>query len=156
MQSLTRTAVMVGDSEDSKALALRLGPMVILSASGMATGGRVLHHLKQYAGDHGNMIVLTGYQAPGTRGDSLARGEKSLRIHGAEVLVKAEVVQLESTSAHADASQLIDWLSALPRPPRMVYVVHGEIGASDALRKRIDHGLGWNALVPEHGATITA
>ncbi len=78
---------MVSDSEDSKALALRLGPMVILSASGMATGGRVLHHLKQYAGDHGNMIVLTGYQAPGTRGDSLARGEKSLRIHGAEVLV---------------------------------------------------------------------
>jgi metallo-beta-lactamase family protein len=127
--------------------------MVILSASGMATGGRVLHHLAHHAGNHHNMIILTGYQAPGTRGDTLARGEKSLRIHGQDVAVQAEVVQLESASAHADAGQLMAWLAASPQPPRKVYVVHGDMAASDALRKRIEHGLGWSAMVPEQGST---
>jgi metallo-beta-lactamase family protein len=153
VKAMTRCATMVNTPDESKALARRHGPMVILAASGMATGGRVLHHLSLYAGDHRNMIVLTGFQSPGTRGATLASGAPSVRIHGKDVSVGAEVVQLQSASAHADAPQLMDWLRTLPAPPGQVYVVHGEISAADTLRQRIEHGLGWRALVPEHGAT---
>ncbi len=151
--ALTRSATMVNTADESRALANRHGPMVILSASGMATGGRVLHHLAQYAGNHRNMIILTGFQAPGTRGATLASGAKLVRIHGRDVEVKAEVVQLQSASAHADATQVLAWLRTLPQAPDQVYVVHGELGASDELRKRINHELGWRATVPEHGST---
>jgi metallo-beta-lactamase family protein len=151
--ALTHSATMVNSTDESRALAKRHGPMVILSASGMATGGRVLHHLALHAGNHRNMIVLTGYQAPGTRGATLASGVRSVRIHGHDVEVKAEVVQLQSASAHADASQLVAWLRTMPQAPDQVYVVHGELGASDELRKRIGHELGWRAMVPEHGST---
>ncbi len=154
--ALTRSATMVSSTDESKALARRHGPMVILSASGMATGGRVLHHLARYAGDHRNMIVLTGYQAPGTRGATLAGGSPAVRIHGHDVAVHAEVVQLQSSSAHADAGQLLAWLRSMPAPPAQVYVVHGERSASDTLRKRIEHDIGWRALVPEHGSTWPA
>lgn len=153
VKAMTHCATMVNTPDESKALAKRHGPMVILAASGMATGGRVLHHLALYAGDHRNMIVLTGFQSPGTRGATLASGAPSVRIHGKDVSVAAEVVQLQSASAHADAPQLLDWLRTLPAPPGQVYVVHGEISAADTLRQRIEHGLGWRALVPEHGAT---
>ena len=151
--ALTRTATMINSPDESRALANRHGPMVILSASGMATGGRVLHHLARYAGDHRNMIILTGFQAPGTRGASLAGGAASVRIHGEEVAIHAEVVQLQSASAHADAHQLLAWLRTLPHAPAQVYVVHGEAGPADELRKRIEHELGWRAVVPEHGST---
>lgn len=153
VQALTHGATMISDVEASKALAGRHGPMVILSASGMATGGRVLHHLEQRAGNPRNMIILTGYQAPGTRGATLASGARSVRIHGREVPVQAEVVQLQSASAHADAGQLLDWLGAMPQTPDQVYVVHGEQGAADTLRQRIEHDLHWRAIVPEHGST---
>ncbi|MGQ0709122.1 MAG: MBL fold metallo-hydrolase [Rhodoferax sp.] len=155
-QALTHSATMVTNTDESKALASRHGPMVILSASGMATGGRVLHHLAQHAGKARNMVILTGYQAPGTRGATLASGARSVRIHGREVEVNAEVVQLESGSAHADATQLLQWLRQMPQAPRQVYVVHGEPLAADALRARIEHGLGWRAMVPEHGSVWPA
>lgn len=151
--ALTHAATMVSSTDESRALANRHGPMVILSASGMATGGRVLHHLALYAGDHRNMIILTGFQVPGTRGATLASGGKSVRIHGRDVPVKAEVVQLQSASAHADANQILAWLRTMPEAPNQVYVVHGELGPSDELRKRIKHELGWRAIVPEHGST---
>ncbi len=151
--AMTHAATMVNSTDESKALASRHGPMVILSASGMATGGRVLHHLEHHAGNHRNMIILTGYQAPGTRGATLASGEKSVRIHGHDVAVNAEVVQLQSASAHADAGQLLHWLRSMPARPDQAYVVHGDLAASDALRGRIEHDLGWRALVPEHGST---
>ncbi len=153
VDAMARCATMVSSPEESKALSARHGPMVILSASGMATGGRVLHHLEQHAGDQRNMVILTGYQAPGTRGATLASGAHSVRIHGHDVAVRAEVVQLESASAHADASQLIAWMGTCPQPPGQVYVVHGERAASDALRLRIERALKWRALVPEHGST---
>ncbi len=153
VQALTRCATMVNTPDESKALARRHGPMVILAASGMATGGRVLHHLALYAGSHRNMIILTGFQSPGTRGATLASGASSVRIHGKDVSIGAEVVQLQSASAHADAPQLMAWLRSMPTAPSQVYIVHGEGGASDALRQHIEHGLGWRALVPEHGAT---
>jgi metallo-beta-lactamase family protein len=151
--ALTHGATMINSTDESRALASRHGPMVILSASGMATGGRVLHHLAHYAGDHRNMIILTGYQAPGTRGGTLASGVKSVRIHGRDVEVNAEVVQLQSASAHADANQLLAWLRTMPQAPDQVYVVHGEAGPADTLRGRIERELGWRAKVPEQGST---
>ncbi|MCW2312930.1 MBL fold metallo-hydrolase [Rhodoferax antarcticus] len=152
-RALTHSATMINSTDESKALASRHGPMVILSASGMATGGRVLHHLAHYAGDHRNMIILTGFQAPGTRGATLASGAKTVRIHGRDVEVKAEVVQLQSASAHADANQLLTWLRTMPQAPDQVYIVHGEAGPADALRCRINRELGWRAMVPEAGST---
>lgn len=153
LHALKHVATMVETPEQSKALSKRHGPMVILAASGMATGGRVLHHLAHYLPDHRNMVILTGYQAPGTRGATLSNGGRMLRIHGQEVAVQAEVVQLQSSSAHADAKQLLAWLGGMKHQPDQVYVVHGEAEASDALRQRIAHTLGWRALVPEHGST---
>ena len=153
LKALKHIATMVETPEQSKALAKRHGPMVILSASGMATGGRVLHHLAHYLPDHRNMVILTGYQAPGTRGDTLAKGGTTVRIHAQEVAVNAEVVQLQSSSAHADATQLLDWLKHMKHAPDQVYVVHGEPEASDVLRQRIEHELKWRAVVPEHGST---
>jgi metallo-beta-lactamase family protein len=152
-KALSQVATMVTSTDASKALSSRHGPMVILSASGMATGGRVLHHIAQRAGNHRNMIILTGYQAPGTRGASLIDGAKSIRIHGRDVEVNAEVVQLASASAHADSGQLMQWLRTMPQAPEQVFVVHGEIQATDALRARIQHELGWRAMVPEHNST---
>ena len=153
IRDLGNVATMVESTEQSKKLASRHGPMVILAASGMATGGRVLHHLAHYLPDHRNMVILTGYQAPGTRGATLASGSGVVRIHSKDIQIEAEVVQLQSSSAHADASQLIDWLQSMKEPPSQVYVVHGEPEASDALRQKIEHKLGWRALVPEHGST---
>jgi metallo-beta-lactamase family protein len=153
LHALKHIATMVETPEQSKALAKRHGPMVILSASGMATGGRVLHHLAHYLPDHRNMVILTGYQAPGTRGATLANGGPVVRIHAQDVIVNAEVVQLQSSSAHADASQLLNWLKHMTHAPDQVYVVHGEPEASDALRQRIERELKWRAVVPEHGSS---
>ncbi|WP_310567460.1 MBL fold metallo-hydrolase [Hydrogenophaga sp.] len=150
---MEHVAKMTRSTDESKAIAQQHGPKVVLAAAGMATGGRVLHHLVQYLGHHRNMVMLTGYQAPGTRGAALGDGAKSVRIHGQDVAVRAEVVQMRSASAHADASQLMDWLRALPQPPHRVFVTHGEMGASDALRHRIETELRWRAMVPEHGST---
>lgn len=147
MQRLVRTVATV---EESRALNRRSGPMVIVSASGMATGGRVLHHLIAFAGDSRNAVVLCGYQAGGTRGAALAAGAASLRIFGRDVAVHAEVVQLDAASAHADADELLAWLQSAPRPPRAVFLTHGEPDAADALRKRIRRELCWQAHVPEY------
>ncbi len=155
-RDMERAAHLVTSVEQSKAIARQIGPKVVLAASGMATGGRVLHHLTQYLGDHRNMVVLTGYQAPGTRGAHLAQGTQALRIFGQEWPVRAEVVQLTSASAHADANQLMTWLRQLPRPPHRVFVTHGDMEAADALRGRIEHELAWRAMVPEHGSTWLA
>ena len=144
------SATMVTTADGSKALDRRAGPMILISASGMATGGRVLHHLKAFAGEARNLILLAGFQAPGTRGASLVAGAQSLRIHGQEIAIRARVAQLESASAHADADELLAWMRAWPRPPRRTFVTHGEPGASDALRQRIERELGWQVEVPEH------
>lgn len=150
LAALQDTTQIVSSVEQSKALNRRKGPMVIVSASGMATGGRVLHHLIAFAPDPRNAIVLCGFQAGGTRGAKLAAGERSVRIYGQEVAVAAEVVQLAAASAHADADEVLDWLRSAPRPPRSVFVTHGEPDAADALRLRIERELGWNAHVPEY------
>lgn len=150
LDALQRTTQIVSSVEQSKALNRRKGPMIIVSASGMATGGRVLHHLIAFAPDPRNAIVLCGYQAGGTRGAAIAAGERSVRIYGQDVAINAEVVQLSAASAHADAGEVIDWLRAAPRPPRTVFVTHGEPDAADAMRLRIERELGWHAHVPEY------
>lgn len=133
--------------EDSRKLTRRRGPMIVLAGSGMATGGRILHHLEASADDHRTSIVLAGFQAAGTRGEALANGARDLKIFGQYVPVRAEVVRIDSLSAHADADELITWLARTPRPPRAVSVVHGEPSAADALRRRLADELDWSARV---------
>lgn len=135
--------------EESKELNRRSGPFVVISASGMLTGGRVLHHIVSFGSDARNAIVLSGFQAGGTRGAALAAGERSLRIFGQKVAINAEVVQIEGLSGHADANELMAWLRD-GSAPEMTYVTHGEPASADALRFRIDHELGWPVRVPEH------
>jgi metallo-beta-lactamase family protein len=147
--ALRGSATVITTAEQSKALNRKHGPMVIISASGMATGGRVIHHLVAFAPDPRNAIVLAGFQAGGTRGAALAAGQPTLRIFGEDIPVRAEVVQLGSTSAHADADGLMAWLRAAPAPPRRVFVTHGEPASADALRVRIERELGWDACVPD-------
>jgi metallo-beta-lactamase family protein len=126
-------------------------PAVIVSASGMATGGRVLHHLKAFAPDWRNTILLTGFQAAGTRGAALAAGAKEVKIHGEYVRVKAEVANLGSLSAHADRGELLNWAARLPRPPRELFLVHGEPVAADSLRQAIEERHpDWRCTVAEH------
>lgn len=147
-------AIPVRTVDDSKLLNLRGGPMIIISASGMVTGGRVLHHIAAYGLDPANAIILTGFQAAGTRGARLAADERSLRIFGTDVPIGAEVVDLQNMSAHADADELIDWMRTTARGPRMTFVTHGEPHASDTLRLRIQRELGWNARVPDLGESV--
>lgn len=156
VQAMDHVATMIETPEQSKALIKRHGPMVILAASGMATGGRVLHHLANYVGNHRNMVILTGFQSPGTRGATLASGAPTLRLHGKDMPVAAEIVQLTSASAHADGNQLLAWLQKMPQAPAQVYVVHGELEASDTLRQRIERELGMRAVVPEHASVWPA
>ena len=147
-RAMCKAAHLVRSVEESKALSQSHGPTIIISASGMATGGRVIHHLKAFCGDARNLILLAGFQAAGTRGAALANGQRQLRMHGQEFIVRAEVAQLNSASAHADSNELIAWMRQLPQPPRKVFITHGEPAASDALRRRIEHELGWTAIVP--------
>ncbi len=151
---MCRVATMVRSVEASRALVAQHRPAVIVSASGMATGGRVLHHLKALAPDRRNTVVFAGYQAGGTRGGRMVAGERSIRIHGEDVAINAEIVSLPGMSAHADAKQIVDWLKTAPKPPRTVYLNHGEPEAADALRQRIDRELGWPAMVPRMGQTV--
>lgn len=140
--------------EQSMALNEASGPMIIISAAGMLTGGRVLHHLIAFGQDPNNAVILSGYQAGGTRGANLAAGERTLRIHGRDIPIRAEVGQIDAMSAHADANQILEWMRHAPKKPRMTYVVHGEDHAADRMRYRIEHELGWSARVAQHGEEI--
>jgi metallo-beta-lactamase family protein len=140
--------------EESKALTDNPMPKIIVSASGMATGGRVLHHLKRYAPDPRNTILFAGFQAGGTRGAAMMSGAKSVKIHGEYVPVHADVRNLDMLSAHADADEVLRWLHGFKAAPRMTFVVHGEPSASDALRHRIEEELGWRCMVPDHAQKV--
>jgi metallo-beta-lactamase family protein len=145
-----RSARLVHTAEESKALDRMREPAIILAASGMATGGRVVHHLKTFITDARNTILFSGFQAGGTRGASLVAGARELRMHGETFPVRAEVCQLQAASAHADADEVIAWLRQLRTAPRHVFVTHGEPAASDTLRQRVQSELGWAASVPEY------
>jgi metallo-beta-lactamase family protein len=136
--------------EESKAIDRSRVPSIIVSSSGMATGGRVLHHLAVFAPDPNSTILFTGYQAGGTRGALMVAGAKQIKMHGGMVPVRAEVLNLGMLSAHADADEIIAWLKNFTKPPRQTFVIHGEASGSDALRMRIADELKWQARVPSY------
>lgn len=139
---------------DSMALNRPAAPAIVVSASGMATGGRVVHHLAHQLPERRNTVVLTGYQAEGTRGRALAEGARAVKIHGRYVPVHAEIVVDDTFSAHADAEEILAWLAKAPRAPRTVFVVHGEPGPAAHLADRIGDELGWTAVVPHFGERV--
>ncbi len=145
----------IREVEESKALAGMAYPAIIVSASGMATGGRVLHHLARLLPDRRNTVILVGFQAAGTRGRLLAEGRREIRMFGGDVSVRAEVVDLQSFSVHADHSELIDWLGSATEEPAATYLVHGEAEGAEALRAGIATELGWTVSVPTHLETVS-
>lgn len=140
--------------EESKGIDRQSEPKVIISASGMATGGRVLHHLRRFLPEPQNTILLVGYQAAGTRGRALLDGADELKLHGQYVTVRARIAHLDGLSAHADYAEIIDWLASSNVTPRKVYVTHGEPGPADAMRRRLREKFGWDVAVPETGQTV--
>ena len=139
--------------DESKAIANQHAPKIIISASGMLTGGRILHHLKRYLPDRRNAVIFVGYQAAGTRGAAMLSGAESIKIHGEYFPVRAKLVQLDGLSAHADYMEMTEWLSHIKRPPEKTFIVHGEPQSQDAFRRYIKDHLGWDVSIPGHGDT---
>lgn len=135
------------DVEASKALTRNAMPKVIISASGMATGGRILHHMKAYGPDRRNTLLFSGFQAAGTRGAALLGGAREVKIHGEWVPIRAEIANLSMLSAHADADEILRWLGGFKRPPSRTFIVHGEPDAAETLRTRIEGECRWPAVV---------
>ncbi len=150
----TRQYHLARTRDDSRALNQLKGPVVIISASGMATGGRVLHHLKLRLADARTTVLLVGFQAAGTRGRALQEGAKTLRILGAEVGVRARIETLDGLSAHADQAELLEWLTRFDRPPRQVHLVHGEPENAAALAQVIRDRLGCRVDIAEDRAIV--
>jgi metallo-beta-lactamase family protein len=145
---LTRTA------DESKQINNVKTPCIIISASGMVTGGRVMHHLVQRLPDPRNAVILAGFQAQGTRGRALQEGAKTIRLFGQEIPVNAEIVELGQFSAHAGKSELLRWLTGLPAPPKQTYLVHGEPSAAQSLQASIRENFKWNVSVARYLDTI--
>ncbi|MFL6626564.1 MAG: MBL fold metallo-hydrolase RNA specificity domain-containing protein [Vitreoscilla sp.] len=148
--AMSRDVHVVNTADDSRALASLRFPAVIISASGMATGGRVVHHIENFAPGPANTILFVGYQAMGTRGAALLGGAREIRMHGRWIPVRAEVVSLEGLSSHADREELVAWLAGMATPPRHVYVTHGDPEAADSLRQLVSERFGWRCDVPEY------
>lgn len=145
---------LVRTTEASKELNTRHGPMIVLAGSGMMTGGRILHHLKAWGGDARNTILLVGYQASGTRGDTLRKGAKTLRLFGEDIPIAAEVARIDGLSGHADAGELVGWLKGFSWRPQQVLLNHGEPEGADALRQHIERELGWRVRVASEGEQV--
>ncbi len=149
-----RVAEFIRSQEASRALNTNDGPAIILAGSGMATGGRVVHHLKTLLPDPRNTVLLAGFQAPGTRGEALESGVEEVKIHGQFIPVRAEIVSLDSMSAHADFTELIQWLGELKIAPKRVFLTHGEPKSAEALRRHFDRAFGWDADIPEYKEVV--
>jgi metallo-beta-lactamase family protein len=145
----------IESSNESKQLTRSRMPAVVISSSGMATGGRVLHHLKDALPDPRNTVLLVGFQAAGTRGRQLLDGFKSVRIHGQDIPVLARIDRIESMSAHADSGEILRWLGGFKSPPKRTFLVHGEPQAMDALGVSIGNKLGWNVHMPQLDELVT-
>ena len=144
----------VASPRESKAVVASQEPAIVISASGMATGGRVLHHLASCLPDPRHTILFVGYQADGTRGRALVDGAKAVKIHGVTVPVAARIEKIDSMSAHADSKEILRWLGTFPSPPERTFLVHGEPVAQLALKETIERTLGWSVQMPEHGQTV--
>jgi metallo-beta-lactamase family protein len=140
--------------DESKALNHHEGPLLIISASGMATGGRILHHLKLRLPDPRTTVLLVGFQSVGTRGRALQEGARTVRIHGQDVPVRARVETLDGLSAHADRDEIVRWLSGFRRPPGLTYIVHGESGPAQGLTDALQTCLRWQARVARDAETV--
>jgi metallo-beta-lactamase family protein len=147
-RDVCESATYVRSVEESKRLTASRMPKVIISASGMMSGGRVLHHVKAFGPDPRSSILLAGYQAAGTRGRALAEGARELKIHGRLVDIRAEVADVPALSAHADANEILRWLSGFERAPTNTFIVHGESEAAEGLEQRIMRQLGWQCVIP--------
>lgn len=145
----------IASPAESRQLTQSKMPAIVISSSGMATGGRVLHHLKAALPDSRNTVLTVGYQAEGTRGRQLIDGARTVKIHGETIPVNAHVEQIESMSAHADSGEILRWLGGFSRPPKTAFIVHGEVAAMEALSGQIRGKLGWTARMPEHGEVVT-
>ncbi|PIZ04407.1 MAG: MBL fold metallo-hydrolase, partial [Gammaproteobacteria bacterium CG_4_10_14_0_8_um_filter_38_16] len=143
-------ATYIHTPEESKAIAEQPMPKIIISASGMMTGGRILHHLKVFAPDSKNTILMTGYQAGGTRGAKMLAGEKETKIHGKMIPVKAQLDYLSNLSAHADYKEIIIWLKQFQHAPRKVFITHGEQAGALGLKNQIESHLGWLCEIPDY------
>lgn len=143
-------ATYVNTPKESKAIDEQYMPKIIISASGMMTGGRILHHLKVFAPDHKSTILMTGFQAGGTRGARLLAGERELKIHGQIIPVRAQIEYLTNTSAHADYEEMLIWLKKINRTPRKVFITHGESDAAMSLKNHIESQLGWSCEIPDY------
>jgi metallo-beta-lactamase family protein len=144
----------INSAKDSKALVENDNPAVIIASSGMATGGRVVHHLFAGLPDPRNTVLFVGFQAAGTRGRQLEDGAQYVKIFGQHVPVHARIEKIDGMSSHADAGEIIRWLRTFPRAPKTTYLVHGEVVAQDALKVRITKELGWNVEIPNHGQQV--
>ncbi|RZI40081.1 MBL fold metallo-hydrolase [Herbaspirillum sp. HC18] len=153
--AMCHAARIINTVDESKQLDLKRMPMVIIAASGMATGGRVLHHLKAFASDPRNTILFAGHQAGGTRGAAMVGGADSIKIHGEQVPLRAQVTQIDNLSAHADADEILAWLSRFTAPPKKTFITHGEPEATLALHRRIESELHWACEVPDYLATVS-
>lgn len=140
--------------DESKTVNNPTTPCIIISASGMGTGGRVVHHLRDMLPNPKHTVILVGYQAIGTRGRSLADGAEEVKMHGEFVPVKASIEQVQSFSVHADADELIKWLQSAEEKPGRVFVVHGEAGAADVFSERIHSQLLLDSKAPKLGERI--
>jgi len=140
----------VRSREASKALNTNDGPAIIVSASGMVEGGRVVHHLKTMLPDPKNTVLFTGFQAPGTRGERLLSGAETVKIHGEEVPCRAEIVDLDNLSAHADWKEIVEWLRPTAAAPRMTFVTHGEPESAKAIQQHLREELGWDSVTPAY------
>jgi metallo-beta-lactamase family protein len=137
--------------EESKSLNLLPGPRIIISASGMLTSGRVLHHLKRLLPDEKNLILLVGFQAAGTRGRAMMEGARTIRVHGEDVPVRARFIPIGGLSAHADRGELLRWVRSQPKPPQTIFVVHAEEKAANAFARLLSSELGVRTIEPELG-----
>jgi metallo-beta-lactamase family protein len=146
----TRNFSLVQGRAGSRALNDSTGPMIVISASGMATGGRVLHHLARSLPDPASTVIFVGFQAQGTRGRRLQDGEKEIKIHGRMISVNARIESMGSLSAHGDSEEILRWMGGFKRPPTLTFVVHGEPSSAEALRAKIEARLGWKAVIPEY------
>lgn len=145
-----KTAQYIQSAEESIELDNKKMPMIIISASGMATGGRILHHIKQFGPEHRNSIVFCGFQAEGTRGDKMIRGDDKIKMLGQMVPIRAEVIELENTSAHADYQEMLAWLSHIKKTPRKIFITHGENKAAESLKEKIEQQYQWNCCIPAY------
>jgi len=143
-------AVYINTKQESQALDLDHSPKIIISASGMLEGGRVLHHIKTFGSDEGNTIVFTGYQAAGTRGADLSQGKRLLKMFGEKMTVSAEIKVLHNMSAHADYEEILQWLSYFNHTPRKVFITHGEPAAAMALKEKIEERFQWECVIPDY------